>query len=209
MPRSFTIIPAAGHSLRMGQPKLLMPLDGRPLILHTLAAWQASKVQQVVVVVRPGDEALAAVLKAARVEVVTPPIEPPDMKASLAYGLKHIRACYNPASTDCWLVAPADMPGLSPQIIDRLIEQAAFSPTTVLIPTLSGRRGHPVLLPWSLADEVPQLAENEGLSSLIDRHQPNLIACDDLAPQSRQAFADIDTPADLAAFTNSRPPPAN
>ena len=59
MPRSFALIPAAGHSLRMGQPKLLMPVEGRPLILHMLAAWQASKVERVVVVVRPDDEQLA------------------------------------------------------------------------------------------------------------------------------------------------------
>jgi molybdenum cofactor cytidylyltransferase len=101
------------------------------------------------------------------------------------------------------------MPGLSPQIIDRLVDQAAVSPQTILIPTLLGRRGHPVLLPWGVAHEVPQLAENEGLSALIDRQTPRMVVCDDLAQQSQQAFADIDTPADLAAFANSKPPPAN
>ena len=68
MPRTFALIPAAGHSTRMGQPKLLLPLAGQPLILHTIAAWQQSRVDRIVVVVRPGDEALAEVVRTADVD---------------------------------------------------------------------------------------------------------------------------------------------
>jgi molybdenum cofactor cytidylyltransferase len=213
--RSFALLPAAGHSTRMGQPKLPMPIAGRPLILHTLAAWRRSRVDCVVVVIRPDDEPLAEVLRQANVEVVVPPRAPPDMKASLGYGLAHIADRYRPTTADAWLVAPADIPGLSPRIIDRLLDEAARSPGRVLIPTLAGRRGHPVLLSWPLAAQLSSLGENEGLSTLIDRHGPALVACDDVEPSSAEAFADIDTPADLrryeAAFQTpclpSRPPP--
>lgn len=197
---SFALLPAAGQSTRMGRPKLLEPLAGRPLILHTLAAWKQTRVQQVVVVVRPDDEPLADVLRQAGVDLVIPPRAPPDMKASLAYGLTHIAERYRPAAADSWLVAPADIPGLSPRVIDRLLCEAARSPGRVLIPTLAGRRGHPVLLPWPLAAEVGNLAENEGLSTLIDRHGPLPVACDDVEPHARRAFADIDTPEDLGRF---------
>ncbi len=209
MPRSFALIPAAGHSVRMGQPKLLMPLQGRPLIVHTLAAWLASQVERVVVIVRPDDAPLTDAVRAAGAEVAIPVAPPPDMKASLACGLAHIQDCYKPVQSDCWLVAPADMPGLSATIINRLIEHAATSPGTVLLPTIAGHRGHPVLLPWSLAGEMQRLAENQGLSDLIQRHPSQLIPCDDLAATAKHAFADIDTAADLAAFANPRPPPAN
>jgi molybdenum cofactor cytidylyltransferase len=37
--RAFAIIPAAGESRRMGEPKLLLPVNGRPLIAHTISAW--------------------------------------------------------------------------------------------------------------------------------------------------------------------------
>src|SRR5437667_12426851 len=96
--RYFALVPAAGHSARMGEPKRLMPVAGQPLILHTLAAWQRSRVDQVVVVVRPGDDDLtAAVINQSRVqgprsnvEIVVPDLPPPDMKASLQAALKHI-----------------------------------------------------------------------------------------------------------------------
>jgi len=198
--RSFALIPAAGHSVRMGRPKLLLAVAGQPLILHTLAAWRQSRVERIVVVVRPDDAALTDVVRAAGVEVVVPPVAPPDMKSSLGYGLAYIAQGHQPTHADCWLVAPADMPGLSPRIVDRLLDQAASNPGQILIPTLAGRRGHPVLLPWSLADEVPRLAEHEGLNALIDRSQPRLIVCDDLEPDALHTFADIDTPQDLGNY---------
>jgi molybdenum cofactor cytidylyltransferase len=198
--RSFVLIPAAGHSVRMGRPKLLLPVAGQPLILHTLAAWRKSRVERIVVVIRPGDVDLADTVRAAGIDVVVPPAPPPDMKSSLLYGLAHIAESHEPTREDCWLVAPADMPGLSPRIADRLLDLATDHPGQILIPTLADRRGHPVLLPWSLADEVPRLAENEGLNALIDRWQPRLIACDDLEPDARHTFADIDTPQDLGNY---------
>lgn len=198
--RAFAIIPAAGTSSRMGRPKLLLPLAGRPLVLHTLAAWQASRVERIVVVVRPDDEGLAKVIRSTGAEVVTPPAAPPDMKASLGYGLAHIEQQFHPTADDAWLVAPADMPGLSPRIIDALIADFAAHPGQPIIPTLAGRRGHPVLLPWPLAAELAELPASEGLNALIDRNDPKLLPCDHLEPLPAATFADIDTPDDLRRF---------
>jgi molybdenum cofactor cytidylyltransferase len=195
--RAFAVIPAAGTSSRMGRPKLLLPLAGRPLVLHTLAAWQASRVERVVIVVRPDDEALAEVVCSAGAEVVLPPAAPPDMKASLGYGLAHIQQRFGPTAEDAWLVAPADMPGLSPSIIDALLAEFSSSPGRVIVPTLAGRRGHPVLLPWPLAAELAALPPAEGLRALVDRSGPSMLACDHLVAASAAAFADIDTPEDL------------
>jgi molybdenum cofactor cytidylyltransferase len=198
----------------MGQPKLLMPLDARPLIQHAIGAWLASKVERVIVVVRAEDLALADVVRAAGAEVAIPGEAPPDMKASIVCGLAHIAACYKPLAQDFWLVAPADMPGLSPEIIDRVIDRAVASPGSIVIPTIAGRRGHPVLLPWPLMGEIERLDEEEGLNTVIHRNVPLLVPSDDLAGAADRAFADVDTPGDLAAFSaakpaNTKPPPAN
>jgi molybdenum cofactor cytidylyltransferase len=198
--RSFALVPAAGLSTRMGQPKLLLAVSGRPLILHTLAAWKQSRVDRVVVVVRPDDRPLADVVRPADVDLVIPPVAPPDMKASLGCGLAHIAASYHPCSGDNWLVAPADMPALSPRIIDTLLAEASRLPGRVLIPTLAGRGGHPVLLPWSLAGELAALSENEGLGTLIGRQNPVKIVCDAVELAAAASFADIDTPDDLRRF---------
>jgi molybdenum cofactor cytidylyltransferase len=168
--------------------------------LHTLAAWRQSRVDRVIAVIRPDDEPLADLLRSAGVDLVVPPVAPPDMKASIGFGLAHVAQHHQPGANDSWLVAPADMPGLSARVIDALIAQAAAKPGRVLVPTLAGRRGHPVLLPWPLAAELPLLAEGAGLNQLIDGHDPLLVPCDAVEPDAAQAFADIDTPDDLKQF---------
>jgi 2-C-methyl-D-erythritol 4-phosphate cytidylyltransferase len=52
------VVVAAGRSQRMGFDKLLTPLGGRPLLLHTLERLQQTEVPaEIVLVVRPGSEA--------------------------------------------------------------------------------------------------------------------------------------------------------
>src|SRR5687768_12794838 len=136
--RSFAIVPAAGHSARMGQPKLLLPLAGRPLILHTVSAWLTSRVDAVLIVIRTDDTALASAIEEladSRISLVQPHTSPPDMKASVQAALRRIEQDYAPAADDPFLLAPADMPALSPRIIDLLIETYATQPNRILTPT--------------------------------------------------------------------------
>lgn len=197
--RSFGIVPAAGHSLRMGRPKLLLPWGGQPLIAQTLAAWQASRVERVLVVVRPGDEALAAAVRRCGVELLVPPVPPPDMKASVQAALHWLADTCQPAPTDAFLVAPADMPRLSPPVIDRVLATyAQLDRPQIVVPTLRGRQGHPVLFPWLMAAEVDTLPVGEGLRLLCQRHAVCRVACDDLIAAGDDPFLDLDTPQDYA-----------
>jgi molybdenum cofactor cytidylyltransferase len=205
-PRHFALVPAAGHSTRMRDPKLLLPLAGRPLILHTLAAWQRSRVDQIIVVVRPGDAALAEIVTSAgasKIDVVIPAAPPPDMKASLQAALRHIDKEFAATASYAFLVAPADMPRLSAPIIDRLIARhIANSSRKILAPILAGRRGHPVLFPWRVASEVHALRDDEGLNTIVRRYPPELVPCEDLVAAGEYPFADVDTPEDYGRLMN-------
>ena len=64
-PRFFGVIPAAGRSVRMGEPKLLLPWRDGTLIEHVLAQWLASRVACLTVVVHPEDVELAAICRRA------------------------------------------------------------------------------------------------------------------------------------------------
>jgi len=202
--RHFAVVPAAGHGVRLGGAKLLLPLFGRPLIAHTLVAWQKSKVERTIVVVRPVDLSLAQVVKELGAELVIAELPPPDMKASLQFALRHIQANFAPEDTAAFLVAPADMPQLSTSIIDRLIEcHRLHSPGRVLAPTLNGRQGHPVLFPWRLAAEVYALGNDEGLNVIVERNQAVLVPCEDLVAKDEYPFADVDTPEEYQRFSGS------
>ncbi|MDG2385504.1 MAG: nucleotidyltransferase family protein [Pirellulaceae bacterium] len=187
----YAIIPAAGHSQRMGTPKLLLPWGNRTVIDHLLEIWQASSVCRVVIVIRADDEALEAVCRCHDVDIVLPKKAPADMKQSVIHGLNHLVERYAPDSSASWLLAPADMPTLEVDVIERLIKARDKFPQSILVPTFDSQPGHPVLIPWTLASRVSQLAMNEGLNALIKRSTRQQIAM-----PRHQRPEDIDTPAD-------------
>jgi molybdenum cofactor cytidylyltransferase len=198
----FALVPAAGESARMGWPKLLLPVAGQPMILHTVAAWQRSKVDLIVVVVRPEDDELAKIVRAAGVQIVVPAAAPPDMKASLQVALRHIELTYSPAAGDAFLVAPADMPRLSSKVIDLLIHQHGSFPERILVPELAGRRGHPALFPWAMAKQVQELGPDEGLDAVVHRNLPLEIPCESVLDDHWDPFTDVDTPSEYRELTN-------
>ncbi len=197
-PRFFAVVPAAGRSRRMGQPKLLLPWRGRTVIEHVLAAWQASRVCQVVVVIDSSDHDLKQVVEKTGVAIVQA-VTPPDMKASILCGLEYVRGSESPADHDAWLVAPADLPLLHPEIIDQVI--AAYEPANpqIVVPAHNGRRGHPLLLPWALADVAAQLPEDAGLNQLLAEHPVHEIEAGD-----EDMFAELDTPEDYGHWKHRR-----
>src|SRR4051794_4581922 len=118
--QSFGIVPAAGRSSRMGTPKLLLPWANGTLIEGVLQAWRASRVTCVVAVVHPEDHELARACAGAGAEVVQPSTPPPDMKASVRAALAHLQKL-KPNPEDAWLVAPADIPGITAERINAMI----------------------------------------------------------------------------------------
>lgn len=193
--QTFAIIPAAGRSRRMGQPKLLLPWGEATVIEHVLAVWSKSRVDHVVVVVDPRDDALARLCVQAGAQVVVPDTPPAEMKDSVGLGLAWAQT-HQPASDDAFLVAPADMPALKAQIIDRLIDAHVQSLTQrggprIRAPRNGSKRGHPVLFPWPLSAEVPRLGAGEGISVLLERHGAEYVEA------AGDAIAeDFDTPED-------------
>ncbi len=189
-PRSFAIVPSAGRSCRMGRPKLLLPWDTGTVIEATLKQWKLGGVRHRIVVVHPADAELARVARAAGAEVLIAPTPPDDMKASVALGLAYAAAQWQAGIDDVWLLAPADIPQLSPQVIQQLLEAHRIQPDVILAPVHSGRRGHPVLFPWRFAGEVTRLRRDQGVNALLETGNLCEVAV------AEQAADDIDTPDD-------------
>ena len=118
--QTFAVIPAAGRSLRMGQPKLLLPWGESTVLEHVLATWSASRVGRVILVVHPQDTEIVKRGAAAGAHVVQPETAPEEMKVSVQLALDYI-SHFAPSPTDAWLLAPADMPTLATATIDQLI----------------------------------------------------------------------------------------
>jgi molybdenum cofactor cytidylyltransferase len=113
------------------------------------------------------------------------------MKDSLQAAISHSQP-QNERDTppDCFLVAPADIPWLDPAIVDQLLAAFAASPVKIVVPTYAGRRGHPIVVPWSLAEDVLLLAEDESLKTIVERHTIQTLEC------NATILGDLDTPED-------------
>jgi molybdenum cofactor cytidylyltransferase len=181
------VIPAAGLSVRMGRPKLILPVGGVLLIARVVAAFRDGGAERVVVVSAPADTPGASeIARTARdegAEVVVAPSPPADMRASVELGLEFLDRGSVPSAV---LLAPGDSPGLHRSIVARVIRYATESPERIVVPRHGGRSGHPILLPWELAKAIPSLPAGVGVNAMLAAH-----------PERVEAF-DVDDPGILA-----------
>lgn len=197
--RCFGIVPAAGDSKRMGAPKLLLPYQAATLIEHVLAQWAGSRVEQTLVVVNPGNQALIETCKSTRAVCVIPDPAPAEMKHSVQAALRWIEKNLNPKPNDAWLLAPADLPHLSSRIIDLVISGYDPCRPTIVVPRHGQRRGHPAMFPWSLAGAVYDLLQDQGVNHLFDLHDVVDVQID-----RSDILDDVDTPDDYQRAIEDR-----
>jgi molybdenum cofactor cytidylyltransferase len=187
------IILAAGRSTRMGGPnKLLAELGGKTLVRIVTEQALASKAQGAIVVTGHQAEQVEKALQGLKVKFV----RNPDFAEGLASSVKAGVAAV-PDNADGAVICLGDMPLISADLIDRLIE--AFSPDSgnlIAVPVSDGRRGNPVLWSRRFFNELMTLDGDIGARHLIARHSE---AVAEVPVEGHGAFLDIDTPQALAA----------
>jgi molybdenum cofactor cytidylyltransferase len=189
-----TIVPAAGRSERMGRPKLILAIDGLTVIARVVHALRQGGAEPVVVITPPRDAPGAGILieeaDRAGAVVVIAAVRPADMRASFELGLARLEASPCPSAV---MLVPADSPGITPTLVAQLARQAGAMPQAILIPTYRGKRGHPIVLPWSLALKSRKLPEGVGLNALVALHASEVVEVEVAEPG---ALDDLDTPED-------------
>jgi molybdenum cofactor cytidylyltransferase len=174
--QAIAILPAAGQSRRMGQPKLLLPWGNSTILGATIRAWQGSLVDKIVVVTRMDDQPLREHLASFNVDVVLLPNATADMKATLQAGLDWARKQFKCCDADIWLTAPADLPMLTSETINTVF--AAYDPVIPLpvIAQIEGKAAHPVLLPFDMADIARRCGPHEGLRDFLARESAKFVS---------------------------------
>jgi molybdenum cofactor cytidylyltransferase len=189
------IVPAAGASTRLGQPKLLVKLDGQTVIERVVAALRDGGAERIVVVTPPADTeegpTIAELSIRAGAEVVVPASRPREMRDSIEQGI-HFLDSGRPARSV--MLAPGDYPGITSRIVASIVESAHDWPDRIVVPTFAGRRGHPIVLPWRIAALVASLPADAGVNLLVARYAAEVM---ELALPFGQIMNDLDTPEDL------------
>jgi len=190
----FAILPAAGKSIRMGRPKLALPLGERTILEHVLAALHQAEVEHLVVVLGPHVRELGPLAHNAGAHVCQLAEETPDMRATVEQGLRWIEEHLQPRPDDAWLLVPADHPALAPSVIRELEQARQSSPArSIFVPTFHDRRGHPLTLTWQHVGGIRAHTAGEGLNTYVRKHAADVL---EVPVASEAVLWDLDTPED-------------
>ena len=141
---------------------MLAELSGRPLVRYTAERILESRVEQVIVVVRPDSAAIRDALRGLDVQFVESVDASTGMSASLAAGLAAL-----PGDAEAVLIALGDQPGVSPEVIDRLIATWRAAGQPIVVPVYEGVRGHPVLFSRDVFAELLAVRGDQGGREVI------------------------------------------
>jgi molybdenum cofactor cytidylyltransferase len=180
---------AAGSSSRMGQPKALLPLQGKPAILHCLTPLWHGSVSEIIVVLGGGSEPAAAHLKDMSLKILYNTLPNAEMVKSVRIGLQALAP-----QCQAVLICLVDHPLVQADTIKQIVAAGLEQPGRIIIPTFQGRRGHPTLFPKTLLTETYQ---GFNLQEIIGRHADQVV----LLPVSDEGVVlEMDTPAEYQAL---------
>ncbi len=203
------VVLAGGRSSRFGQDKALAPFgpDAEPMAVRTLRRLSLLAPRRVLVRAAP-----FAALPPGVVQIADPQPGGGPLQA--------LAAVFEQLPARRWLVAPCDLPGLSPSIYERLAEALAIAPLdgiaqdgaaqdgaaqdgaaqggAALAVARSSRGLEPLVSIWTPAAVRPLaswLASEPGLAvhHVFARLPTTVVDFDDASP-----FVNVNTPADLA-----------
>jgi molybdenum cofactor cytidylyltransferase len=192
-PKVAAIVLAAGRSTRMGGPnKLLAEISGKPLVRIAVEQALASRANPVIVVTGHEHARIEAGLAGLRIRLVHNPDFAEGLSTSLKAGLAAV-----PPEADGAIVCLGDMPQVSAALIDRLV--AAFDPehgAMVVVPTIDGKRGNPVVWSRRFFADLAALEGDIGARHLIATYAE---VVSEVPVRDAAALTDIDTPEALRA----------
>jgi molybdenum cofactor cytidylyltransferase len=183
------LVLAAGGSTRMGRPKQLAELDGRPLLAHVLAALEGAPVGRVVVALGGAAAEVLDRVDLGRAEAL--------VVEGWTAGMGHVLASTLARAGDDWravVVLLGDQPLVPGAAVARVVEAWRAGAGPVVTATYGGRPGHPKLFDRRLLPDLLRLAGDTGARDLVAAHPGwvHRVEVGDLGSD-----ADVDVEADL------------
>ena len=193
------LVLAAGSSRRMGSPKQLLPIDGKPLLELVVGHANKSNLDQVVVVLGASAEEIQSQVELGRASVLINPDHGSGMASSLRLGLASLGDAF-----DRVVVMLGDQPDVEASRINQLLELQEASGLPAAALSFNGLLHPPVVLERALWGDLMSLEGDVGCRAVI-RAKPELVAKLPVAGDLKHPV-DVDTPKDYERF---RPPSAS
>jgi xanthine dehydrogenase accessory factor len=184
------VLLAAGQSRRMGDTnKLLLDIDGKPMVRRTAEALLASSVGEVIAVVGFDHEAVVSALDGLAIKCVFNPDFETGQMSSVRAGLAGLE---NEAGGV--MICLGDQPMLTARDYELMIGTwGDLEPGKIAVPAHLGVRGNPIVLPLASRRDILERDIKFGCRNLIEDN-PDLVTV--IEVESAGFVRDIDTPDD-------------
>jgi molybdenum cofactor cytidylyltransferase len=186
------LVLAAGASTRLGQPKQLVRIAGRPALHIVLANAVAVANNAVTVVVGANAGNLSYLLSHSPASSVVNKRWDEGIASSIRCGLAVV-----PSAADAVMIVLGDQVCVTADDLKRLLAAWKGQEAVIAAATYSQGVGVPAIFPRAIFSELAELRGDEGARKLLMRNPDRLVRV-----SMPNAAYDLDTPDDLVALTN-------
>jgi molybdenum cofactor cytidylyltransferase len=183
------VILAAGRAERMGEPKLFLPLGGKPVLQWVLESALASDLDEIICVARELDSVRRQIdITDERLFWLLNYAADRGQSTSVVAGLWAANAASEGVMFLC-----GDQPLVRPELINALLEKFADTSAWIVAPRFKGEVRNPILFHRKLFPELLKLTGDRNGRPLLDKHKRKTALLD--WPEEL-SFLDIDVRAD-------------
>jgi molybdenum cofactor cytidylyltransferase len=182
------VILAAGASIRMGQPKLLLQWKGKPLIHYPVTAAMEAGLAPILVVTGYQQIEIETALSNTPATFVHNPDWESGQSTTVLTALRAL-----PGDIEAMVILLGDQPMVSSQAIRKLITfyLASDPKPMILAPAVDGKRANPVLFDHRVFPDLLNLQGDAGARQVFSIHPPQLLELNDPS-----LLFDVDSPVD-------------
>lgn len=190
------VLLAAGASIRMGQPKQLLPIGNDPL-LHYAARQALGASSHLMVVLGSNAEQHETILKPTSVPTTINTSWQTGMGSSIKTGVRELLSLS--PHLDNIILMVCDQPGVTTAYLNLLINTLHSTHATIVSSRYQNTVGVPAIFSNIHFHDLLGLGDSNGAKSIIMKYTEEVVALD--FPEGAE---DLDTPEDYARFIKSR-----
>ncbi len=150
--------------MRMGEPKMSLDIGGKTLLQKTVENAISSKAEYINVVLNKDYKFLEEDLKNISTNIIWNDDSNRGMSYSIALGIRNSQH-----RTENIMILLADQPGITPELINRLISQHMRKNFLITQPRYLDGPGHPVIFNKVLFDELLKVTGDKGGREIIKK----------------------------------------
>lgn len=192
------VILSAGESRRMGQPKALVPFPDI-LIQEEAGRTPAPTAQKTFL------EHLIEVTRHPRTGALRVKLDEgalvfnPDWRRGQLSSLQAAIETLPAGKTEGILICLVDHPLISAALVASLIKTFDRDKNRIVIPAYKGRRGHPVIFPGALFEELLAASPEVGARTVVHAHASDVV---EVPVQEEGVLLNLNDPESLAQISN-------